>query len=83
VKRSGQRESSMEGEDATRRGMRRRRGQSISSKVDGYEKFSFSETVTGKMDGEERKYFPEWRTSKARSAPLTAFSGQRLLPYSM
>lgn len=62
---------------------RNKKGWGLRSKVDGHEKFKFRKSDEGKMEGEKEEHSPKWKTSKARSAMLAAFSDQKLLPSSM
>lgn len=71
-----------EGEDAMGRSMRRK-GCSVCRKVGDNEIFKFRNSDEGWIGREEEDHSPKWKTSKARSAILAAFSDQRLLPSSM
>ena len=51
--------------------------------MDGNEKFKFRKSGGGEMEEETEEHSPKWKTSKARSAMLAAFSDQKLLPSSM
>lgn len=54
----------------------RRKPCSISQKVGGNEKFMFINSGRGWIGKEEEKHSPKWKTCKARSAILAAFSDQ-------